>query len=160
MVKVSTGAKLVGKADPAAITATRMQELFTAAIRAEVGRGRPWTRPALARASGLDASSIASWMNGEAVATAWKLVLLMAVLGPRFTNRILSMAGQTGADWIEVAPVTILSVNAAATNLAARVAGDLADGRIDPSEAATHIELARQLHDLTGDFLASQQQGA
>lgn len=154
----SSGGKAVTKVRPLEITSDRMQEVFTDAFRAEVGRGKVWSRDSLAHATGFDTSSIGSWMNGEAVPTAWKLVRLMAVLGPAFSNRILTLAGQTGADWVDGELVTILEVNAAATALAAKVAHDLQDGVVDEAEAAGQDALAQRLHELTGDYLTHRRQ--
>ena len=147
--------KGVAKVRPTAITSDRMQEVFTDAFRAEVGRGKAWSRDSLAQATGFDTSSIGSWMNGEAVPTAWKLVRLMAVLGPRFSN-----AGQAGADWIEVATVSILDVNAACSALAAQVAADMADGQIDEAEEAALAVRLQRVVDIGGDYLATRHRRA
>ncbi|MBP7337694.1 helix-turn-helix transcriptional regulator [Niveispirillum sp.] len=148
--------KGVAKVRPTAITSDRMQEVFTDAFRVEVGRGKAWSREALAQATGFDTSSIGSWMNGEAVPTAWKLVRLMAVLGPVFTNRVLVLAGQAGADWVLATTVSILDVNAACSALAAQVAADMADGQIDDAEEAALAVRLQQVVDLGGDYLATR----
>lgn len=150
-------AKSVAKTRPTAITSDRMQEVFTDAFRAEVGRGKAWSRETLAHETGFDTSSIGSWMNGEAVPTAWKLVRLMAVLGPVFTNRILSLAGLAGADWVQAASVSILDVNAACAALSAQVATDMADGQIDAAEEAALAAKLQRVVEIGGDYLATRQ---
>lgn len=152
--------KGVAKVRPTAITSSLMQEVFTDAFRAEVGRGKAWSREGLAQATGFDTSSIGSWMNGEAVPTAWKLVRLMAVLGPSFTNRILALACQTGADWVDAATVSILAVNAECAALAAQVAADMADGQIDEAEEAALAARLQRVVDIGGDYLATRHRRA
>lgn len=139
---------------PTAITSVLVQEMFTDAFRASVGRGKPWSRESLAHETGFDTSSIGSWMNGEAVPISWKLIRLCAVLGPDFANRLLAPAGLCGVEWAVADAVSILNVNAVAAGLAAQVAGDMSDGHISPAEEARHVDMVQRLHDVTGTYLA------
>lgn len=146
----------VAKVPPGGITQDLVRERFTDAIRAQVGRGKEFSREGLAAETGLDVSSIGSWMNEEVVPPLYRVLKLMAVMGPCFANRLLALAGMTGADWIDPDAVSVLGVNAAAAELSAEVAGALADGRITADEQARIDARIGVLHERAGDYLAGR----
>lgn len=151
---------MISSANVTAITSDLAQEAFTDAFRAEVGHGKPFSRSSLAEVTGFDTTTIGSWMDGKSCPCLHKMLRLMAVLGPRFTNRILAVAGLGDAVRLEPERACILEVHAAGAELVQKVASFLVDprspGRIDPGERAALVPHIRRLHEISGDFLQAE----
>jgi hypothetical protein len=142
---------------PTGITAELVQERVTDAIRAQVGRGKEFSRDAVATTAGLDISTLGSWLNEEATPPVWKVLRLAATLGPDFVNRLLALAGMTGADWIDPQSASMLGVHAAAAELSAEVATALEDGEIDSAELARIDQRIGVLHERAAHYMAGRQ---
>jgi hypothetical protein len=98
----------------------------------------------------MDQRTVESHVLGQATPDLAKLLRYFVLLGPRFTNRILRIAGQDGAREQNVSMITGHEMNAEICDVVAVFGDALRDGRID------HMELQKILPELRSLLVAGE----
>lgn len=113
------------------------------AIRLRVGRGKRYSFPALADATGIATRTLESYVQGATPGLA-ALLSLCSVLGPSFTSDILGACGQVAQEASHDEPEH-LRVLGALGSLIAQISEAVADGHVDHREAAQLRPMAAHL---------------
>ncbi len=132
-------------ADQPLISHELAQRHFHRAFGMCVGMGRPYSAVFFSEISGICGRTIRAYQGGEATPGLGNYATIKKVLGPAFTNQMLSLSDQAGARWL--APIDPCGHTAVA-QISARLhalADAMRDGRLDHIEK---IEIAKQIREL------------
>ncbi len=131
---------------------------FTEAAREYIGPGKQYGYQQASDALGIDVRTIKAHVNGESMPELNKLMKYMALLGDRFVNRLLRLAGYDAARPQVIGAVSDFQLNAEAADLVGRLGEALSDGRIDHTEWPRVI---KELRDVlrVGEAVLAQRDG-
>lgn len=116
------------------ITKELFADHFNRAFRSFVGVHRKYRPSDIAEDLNIDIRTVRSWMNDSNVPQATYLIQLCGYLGTDFTNRILSIIGQTGVYQKDGDPITINELQSHLVNTTAIIATAMEDNIIDHKE--------------------------